>query len=79
MSANPLLVPLLWAIADLEENARSAFVVCGKPDTQEGFETAWADEEPDNYKRWDHMRKLAAAAQGQAPRQATLQQLRRAA
>lgn len=36
----------------LETNAREMFVVCGKPDTQEGFEAAWRAENPTEYSDW---------------------------
>lgn len=43
---------LAEACAALEANARHAYVVCGRPDTQEAFEAAWQSEDPETYAQW---------------------------
>ena len=44
------------ALEMLEQNARDAFVVGGIPADQEGFEAAWANEDPAGYREWLSLR-----------------------
>ena len=43
---------LAEACKALETAARHAYVVCGQPATQEGFERAWATECKADYDQW---------------------------
>lgn len=47
--------------AEHEEAARHLFVVCGQPDTQEGFEMAWAKEDYCWYMEWHAVHNLLIA------------------
>ena len=50
---------LVEACGAIEAHARMCFVVCGQPAEQAGFERAWLDEDPDDYRRWLRLRAAA--------------------
>ena len=56
-----LSAPLQSALDVIERWARDAYVVCGKPSTQEGFEAAWKAEDADAYAVWVAGRASLAA------------------
>ena len=56
--------PLQSALDVIERWARDAYVVCGKPSTQEGFEAAWEAEDADAYGVWSAGRASLSANAG---------------
>lgn len=53
MAQHDSMIADLQKVADEhEEAARHLFVVCGQPDTQPGFEMAWAKEDDQWYNEW---------------------------
>lgn len=53
MAQHDSMIADLQKVADAhEEAARHLFVVCGQPDTQEGFEHAWSKEDEQWYAEW---------------------------
>lgn len=59
--------PLQSALDVIERWARDAYVVCGKPCTQEGFEAAWKAEDADAYATWVAGRAFLSAAEPAIP------------
>ena len=59
-----LSAPLQSALDVIERWARDAYVVCGKPSTQEGFEAAWEAEDADAYGVWSAGRASLSANAG---------------
>ena len=57
--------PLQSALDVIERWARDAYVVCGKPSTQEGFEAAWKAEDADAYEVWSAGRASLSANAGE--------------
>ena len=63
--------PLQSALDVIERWARDAYVVCGKPSTQEGFEAAWEAEDADAYGVWSAGRASLSANAGAARPEST--------
>ena len=54
-----LRAALIEACDAIESHARMCFIVCGKPDDEQGFHDAWADEDNEDYWRWVRLKQVA--------------------